>query len=44
MAMALTVSFLIKEQKSFGLSASPDKQKIVSLRPQRLCGETVITA
>jgi len=42
MAMALIVSLLIIEQKLFCLSASPDKQKILSLRPRRLCGETII--
>ena len=28
--------------ETFCLSASPDKQKILSLRPRRLCGETII--
>jgi len=41
-AMALVISLLIIEQKPFCLSASPDKQKILSLRPRRLCGETII--
>jgi len=40
--MAPIVSLLIIEQKPFCLSASPDKQKILSLRPRRLCGENVI--
>ncbi len=40
---ALVVSLLIVEQKPFCLSASPDKQKILSLRPRRLCGETIIS-
>jgi hypothetical protein len=42
MAMEPIVSLLIIEQKPFCLSASPDKQKIISLRPRRLCGENVI--
>jgi hypothetical protein len=42
MAMEPIVSLLIIEQKPFCLSASPDKQKILSLRPRRLCGENVI--
>ena len=42
MAMALIVSLLINEQKPFCLSASPDKQKLLSLRPRRLCGETIV--
>ena len=42
MAMAPIVSLLIIEQKAFCLSASPDKQKILSLCPRRLCGENVI--
>jgi len=42
-AMALVVSLLIVEQKPFCLSAFPDKQKILSLRPRWLCGETIIS-
>jgi hypothetical protein len=42
MAMALIVSPLINEQEPFCLSASPDKQKILSLRPSRLCVENPI--
>jgi len=42
MAMEPMVSLLVIEQKPFCLSASPDKQKIISLRPRRLCGENVI--
>jgi len=32
----------IIEQKLFCLSVSPDKQKIISLRSRRLCGENII--
>ena len=42
MAMEPIVSLLIIEQKPFCLSASPDKQKILSLRPRRLCGEELV--
>jgi hypothetical protein len=42
MAMESIVSLLIIEEKPFCLSASPDKQKIISLRSRRLCGENVI--
>ncbi len=42
MAMEPIVSLLIIKQNPFCLSASPDKQKILSLRPRRLCGENVI--
>jgi hypothetical protein len=42
MAMEPIVSLLIIEQKPFRLSASPDKQKIISPRSRRLCGENVI--
>src|SRR4030042_480834 len=40
--MAPIVGFPIKDQKSFCLSASPDKQKLSSLRARRLCGEISI--
>src|SRR4030042_6216865 len=36
MAMALIVSLLINGQKPFCLSATPDKQKLLSLCPRRL--------
>jgi hypothetical protein len=42
MPMEPIVSLLIIEQNPFCLSASPDKQKILSLRPRRLCGENLI--
>ena len=38
-ALALIVSLVTEKQKSSCLSASPDKQEILSLRPRRLCGE-----
>ena len=41
-ALALIVSLLTEKQKPSCLSISPDKQEIVSLRPQRLCGENSI--
>ena len=41
-ALALIASLLTKKQKPSSLSASPDKQEILSLRPRRLCGEKSI--
>jgi len=38
-ALALIVSLVKEKQKPSCLSASPEKQEILSLRPQRLCGE-----
>jgi hypothetical protein len=42
MAMAPMMRLALKGRKPFCLAVSPAKQKMLSLRPRRLCGESSI--
>jgi len=42
MAMAPMMRLALKERKPFCLAVSPAKQKMLPLRPRRLCGENSI--
>jgi hypothetical protein len=42
MAMAPMMRLVLKGRKPFCLAVSPAKQKMLSLRPRRLCGENSI--